>query len=353
MVATEKRYTTIGTNPVRPDGADKVTGRAQYGADVRAAPACSTAASSAARTPTPSSRASTPRRRWRCPASRRSSRAPTSRRPERASCTTSTRARPDLTLHASTTSCAADKALYRGHAVAAVCRHRPAHRRGRARPDRGRVRGLPPVLDVREAMARRRADPARRPAHARDRAALDRARRDKPTNIASHRQFGKGDVEKGFAEADVIIEREFETDDVPPGLHRAAQRARRSGTRTASSRVWTSTQGPFGVRDSLAKMLQTPGLATSRSMPMEIGGGFGGKLAVYLEPLAALLSKKTGKPGEDDDEPRGGLRGHRPDLRHLRRASSSAPSATARSSPPRPTWPTRPAPTPARPSAAA
>jgi CO/xanthine dehydrogenase Mo-binding subunit len=57
--------------------------------------------------------------------------------------------------------------------------------------------------------------------------------------------------------------------------------------------VWTSTQGAFGVRSQIEDLLKIP-VSRIRVIPMEIGGGFGGKNDIYLEPLAALLSKKSG-----------------------------------------------------------
>ena len=57
--------------------------------------------------------------------------------------------------------------------------------------------------------------------------------------------------------------------------------------------IWCSTQGAFGVRDQVAELLNIP-VSMIRVIPMEIGGGFGGKVGVYLEPVAALLSKKSG-----------------------------------------------------------
>ena len=59
--------------------------------------------------------------------------------------------------------------------------------------------------------------------------------------------------------------------------------------------IWNSTQGPFSVRDATAEVLDLP-LSQVRLTPMEIGGGFGGKFEPYGEPVAALLSKKTGHP---------------------------------------------------------
>ena len=59
--------------------------------------------------------------------------------------------------------------------------------------------------------------------------------------------------------------------------------------------IWCSTQGAFNARGQVAEILQHP-VSKVKVVPMEIGGGFGGKISVYLEPLAALLSKKSGRP---------------------------------------------------------
>ena len=55
-------------------------------------------------------------------------------------------------------------------------------------------------------------------------------------------------------------------------------------------KVWTSTQGSFSNRDSVSKVLNLD-VSRVKVTPMEIGGGFGGKIPVYLEPIAAVLSK--------------------------------------------------------------
>jgi CO/xanthine dehydrogenase Mo-binding subunit len=59
--------------------------------------------------------------------------------------------------------------------------------------------------------------------------------------------------------------------------------------------IWSSSQGHFAVRDLTAMVLGSP-VSKVKVIPMEIGGGFGGKMPIYLEPVAALLSKKTGHP---------------------------------------------------------
>src|SRR5262245_41297553 len=116
----------------------------------------------------------------------------------------------------------------------------------------------------------------------------------KHSNIARHFQHKLGDVEKGFAQAAIVIEREFHTATVHQGYiepHNATALWNADGTVT----IWCSTQGAFTVRAQLAELLGIS-LSRIRVVPTEIGGGFGGKIRVYLEPVAAALSRKTGKP---------------------------------------------------------
>ena len=114
------------------------------------------------------------------------------------------------------------------------------------------------------------------------------------SNIARQLEIRMGDVEQGFAESDIVIEREFSTASAHQGYiepHNATAFWNRDGLLT----IWTSTQGAFGVRDALAGILRVP-VSRVKVVPMEIGGGFGGKIPVYLEPFAALLSRKAGRP---------------------------------------------------------
>ena len=115
-----------------------------------------------------------------------------------------------------------------------------------------------------------------------------------PTNIASHFVFEIGDPVQGFKEADVVVEREFRTKPVHQGYiepHSATARWDRGGRVT----VWGSSQGHFAIRDFTALVLGIP-ISQVKVVPMEVGGGFGGKLVVYVEPAAALLSKRSGRP---------------------------------------------------------
>ena len=119
---------------------------------------------------------------------------------------------------------------------------------------------------------------------------------DRQTNVANRFEFQIGDVEAGFEQADVIVEREFRTEAVHQGYiepHAATAHWNSDGYVT----VWCSTQGHFGVRDHTSNILGLP-VSRVKIVPMEIGGGFGGKgqSGVYLEPLAAKLSQKSGQP---------------------------------------------------------
>jgi len=116
----------------------------------------------------------------------------------------------------------------------------------------------------------------------------------KPSNAAAHLIFEEGDVEKGFAQADLVVEREFRTATVHQGYietHNATAEWRADGYLT----IWCSTQGAFPARTQVAQILDHP-ISQIKVVPAEIGGGFGGKISVYLEPVAALLSRKTGRP---------------------------------------------------------
>ena len=117
---------------------------------------------------------------------------------------------------------------------------------------------------------------------------------DEPTNVASRMAFTLGDVDDGFAEADVVIERHFKTRPVHQGYiepHACLVSVAADGRAT----IWSSSQGQFMVRNATAKMTGAR-LSDIRAIPAEIGGGFGGKTIVYLEPLAYTLSRKAGAP---------------------------------------------------------
>jgi xanthine dehydrogenase molybdenum-binding subunit len=117
---------------------------------------------------------------------------------------------------------------------------------------------------------------------------------DRPSNIASHIQFHRGDLESGFQAADFVVEREYVTSTVHQG-YIEPQNALAVYGADGHITIYCSTQGSFNVRTLTASML---GLSEGmiRVVPAEIGGGFGGKTTIYLEPLAVMLSKKSGRP---------------------------------------------------------
>ena len=116
----------------------------------------------------------------------------------------------------------------------------------------------------------------------------------KPSNISKRLEFVMGDIEKGFAQADVVIEKEFTTAAVHQGYiepHACVAKMEADG----QGEIWSSSQGHFQMRALTAKILGCK-IGDLRVTPAEIGGGFGGKTIAYLEPVAAMLSKKSGLP---------------------------------------------------------
>jgi len=182
---------------------------------------------------------------------------------------------------------AADKVLYHGHAVAAVAATSPYVAEEAIKRIEVDYEVLDPVLDVVEAMQE---DAPLLHEHLFTDAFGQTS--DKPTNIASHLQHQRGDLEKGFAEADVIVEREFRTAMVHQGYiepHSSTVQYKTDG----HVEIWTSTQGAFQIQDQVAALLQIP-VSKVTVTPMEIGGGFGGKFTAYTDVPAAILSKKLG-----------------------------------------------------------
>ena len=114
------------------------------------------------------------------------------------------------------------------------------------------------------------------------------------SNIASHIQHQLGDTKQGFEASDFIIEREFTTETVHQGyIEPHASTATWPGD--GRVHIWTCTQGAFGVRSATSAILGLPE-SMVKVTPTEIGGGFGAKATTYLEPVAAVLSQKSGKP---------------------------------------------------------
>jgi len=277
VVLSNQEFSVVGTRPLRPDGADKVTGRALYGADFAAAGLLQ---GKVLRSPHAHARIkSIDTSKAEALEGVRAvvTSADFPQGGERAA-----QWQRDNVL-------ASDKALYRGHAIAAVAATSPHIAEAALELIEVDYEVLPAVTDVQVSM---KADaPLLHDSLMTDELGETA---DTASNVASHFQHVKGDVEKGFAEADVVIEREFTTKTVHQG-YIEPQAATALWNNDGRLHIWCSTQGSFAARDACAKILDLS-VSQIRVIPMEIGGGFGGKIDVYLEPVAALLSKKTGTP---------------------------------------------------------
>jgi CO/xanthine dehydrogenase Mo-binding subunit len=285
-VAATSRFKWVGTRPIRPDGVPKVTGRAQYGADF-----------------------ALPGMLWG-----RILRSPHAHARIRSIDTSKAEALPGVKAvitakdfpdqknefigpervaqnfwHITRNILAREKALYEGHAVAAVAAIDRATADEAAELIQVDYEVLPHVIDPDDAMKpdapllfedmiTRGVEPAPT----------------KPSNISKRVEFKIGDVAAGFAEADFVIEKEFKT----AAVHQAYIEPHACTVRfdpNGQAEIWASSQGHFVVRALTAKVCGMT-IGDIRVYPAEIGGGFGGKTVVYLEPVAVMLAKKSGRP---------------------------------------------------------
>jgi CO/xanthine dehydrogenase Mo-binding subunit len=286
---TKKNYKVIGTRPIRHDGTDKVTGRALYGADIQMAGLLHG-------------------RILRSPHAHARIRAIDTSNVEKlpgVEAVVTAADFPDVgdrivelgegaihLGHLSWNTLARGKVLYRGHAVVAVAATNGHIAEEALRLIKVDYEPLPHVTDVRAAMTENA--PLLHEAMVTQGMGGQPKPGAKPSNIAKHLEFRMGDPDKAFKEAALVIEREFQTATVHQGYiepHNATALFNADGSLT----IWCSTQGAFTVRAQVAAILEMP-ISKIKVVPMEIGGGFGGKIRVYLEPVAAVLSRKTGKP---------------------------------------------------------
>ena len=286
IVLSEVEYRVVGKRPIRPDGVDKVTGRAQYGADVSLAGLLH---GKVLRSPHAHARIKS---------------IDTSKAEAHPGVRAVVTAKdlPFASLSkeelggdyqrlkfASDHVLASDKVLFKGHPLAAVAANNPHVAEEAIKLISVEYEELPPVLDVLDAMK----DGATLLHEDLYTSSLGETS-EKPSNIAAHLRYEKGDAEKGFAAADVVVEREFRTAAVHQGYIEPHNGTAFWNTDGQLS-VWTSTQGAFAVRSSVADVLRQP-VSKVKVTPMEIGGGFGGKITAYLDAIAALLSRKSGAP---------------------------------------------------------
>lgn len=116
----------------------------------------------------------------------------------------------------------------------------------------------------------------------------------KPSNVFRVASSERGDLSKGFAEAEIIVEREFRSQPVHQG-YIEPQALVATAAADGSVDLWTTTQGHFVIRGYCARLLNMD-MSSIRVTASEIGGGFGGKNNLYSEPVAIRLSQKTGRP---------------------------------------------------------
>lgn len=270
---------SVGTRPLRPDGVDKVTGRARYGADFNM----------------PGQLVARVLRSPHAHAKIKSIDTSRAAAAKGVKAIITAADLPDLTdgnrsLFAILDNCMArSKAMYDGHAVAAVAAIDEKAAKAALQLIEVEYEVLPHVVDVDAAILL-------------DAPVLNDTIFTKgvepipktPSNVANRAEFGHGDVEAGFVQAEVIVERSYKTEQTHQGYiepHACVASCNTDGT----AELWVCTQGHFVYRQTCADLL---GLEVSklRVTSSEIGGGFGGKTHVWAEPVALALSRKAGRP---------------------------------------------------------
>ncbi|MDA0770194.1 MAG: xanthine dehydrogenase family protein molybdopterin-binding subunit, partial [Chloroflexi bacterium] len=287
-----RKFNVLGTRPIRPDGLDKVTGRAMFGADFNISGLLH---GKILRSPHAHAKILSidTSRAMALPGVKAVVTAidlpivrTTTRDLSQARSDARTVAENDL---------AYDKALYKGHAIAAVAATSPHVAEEALKLIDVEYEVLPAVVNVLDAMK----DGA--PILHEDLTTMYRTAnfaRGEDTgvkgNIAGHIQIKHGDVEQGFREADVIVERELNTSMVHQGyIEPFASTAH--WTLDGRVTIWTSTQNAFGMRATVSEIIDVPE-SMIKVVPLEVGGGFGGKGTGYFEPVIAVLSQKSGQP---------------------------------------------------------
>ena len=279
---TKDKYEVIGTRPIRHDGVDKVTGKALYGADIRLPGMLH---GKVLRSPHAHARIKS------------IDTTKAENHPDILGVTTAKDlAIPDPIRRGPSLSdltqniLASGKVLYKGHAVAAIAATNPHVAEEALSLIEVEYEVLPSVTNVRDAME------SKAPVLHENWENITNSEKLLPDgkNVANHEQYKIGEVGKGFDQATLILEREYHTQTVHQG-YIEPQNATAWWTPDGHVSIWCSSQGHFGIRDSLAKLICIP-ISKIRVIPMEIGGGFGGKISTYLEPIAAILSKKSGHP---------------------------------------------------------
>lgn len=269
----DQDFKVIGTRVKRPDGVDKVTGRAKYGADAYA----------------PGQLVGLVLRSPHAHAKITKIDTSKAEKLQGVKAVLTSADLPDVTdgaqdMYDVLENCMArDRALYDGHAVAAVAAVDAATAKKALKLIKVSYQKLPHVTDVDEAM--KLGAPIVQPRILQD---------GKPSNVAQRSEFGHGDVEAGLAEADFIVEKSYKTEQTHQGYiepHACLASVSPDGT----GELWVTTQGHFSFRNVCATVLGM-NIAKLNVTSSEIGGGFGGKTHVWIEPVALALSRKANRP---------------------------------------------------------
>ena len=274
-----KKYAVIGTSPLRPDGADKVTGRALYGGDFEMS---GLIYGKILRSPHAHARIK----------SINYDKAMALEGVLEVVTADDLPGNPDGNISISYKRgniLAKDKVLYVGHAVAAVAAKDQHIAEEALELIDVEYEVLSASLNVEQAMDKN-AEIIHENTFMKEFGEMTTIN----NNIDEHFQHKVGNIDKGFEDADLVVEGKYSTVMVHQGYiepHAATALWKSDGTLT----VWNSTQGSFPDRDELSTILDIP-ISRIKVVPLEIGGGFGGKIPIYQEPVAALLSKKTGNP---------------------------------------------------------
>ena len=184
---------------------------------------------------------------------------------------------------------AREKVLYDGHAVAGVAATSDRIASAALKLIEVEYEVLPHVLDPFEA-----AQPDAPVLHEHQFTNGITPAPEKPSNVFRVVSTERGDLEAGFANADIIVEREFSSEPVHQG-YIEPQALIASASEDGAVELWTTTQGHFVIRGLCSRLLNID-MSKIRVTASEIGGGFGGKNNLYAEPLAICLSQKSGKP---------------------------------------------------------
>lgn len=270
-----REFKVVGTRPVRPDGIDKVTGRARFGADVSASGMLHGAI---LRSPHPHARIVS------IDTSQVLENPAVKAVVTRADFATGLSGEDWNVLE---NAMAGERALYDGHAVAAVAATSPLAAKDALALIDVKYEPLPFVTDVDAAMQ------AGAPV-IREGAADESVPDGMHPNVVRFHENGHGDVKEGFAKADHVIEKSFKTEAAHQGYIEPHACLAQLGA-DGSGELWCCTQGHFAAARVCARLL---GIDASqlRVTASEIGGGFGGKTTVFIEPVALALSRKSNRP---------------------------------------------------------